>query len=145
MKKLSNNNGVIKSSTLAGQRELLREYRNKINEIVESVTALENREAKHELDVITSMQYLEKRIEELKKPLKPYTAMRSTGESEYCNCENAKTNFEWCLSCDKPIKPQEDVKTKELEKMIFYSKGWDGTYAEAHDLSSSILAIVKGE
>jgi len=39
MKKLSNNNGVIKSSTLAGQRELLREYRNKINEIIEEYDA----------------------------------------------------------------------------------------------------------
>jgi hypothetical protein len=111
--------------------------------------------------------------------------MRSTGESEYCECkkpvERSKYQksqlpvvIESCLFChkwikpipectcniwdfthklpcplyqnpSKPIKQQEDVKTKELEKMLFFNKGWDGTYAEAHDLVVRILAIVKGE
>jgi hypothetical protein len=35
IKKLPKHRGVKLSSTLAGQRELLREYRNKINELVE--------------------------------------------------------------------------------------------------------------
>ncbi len=35
IKKLPIHRGVKLSSTLAGQRELIREYRNKINEIVE--------------------------------------------------------------------------------------------------------------
>lgn len=66
---------------------------------------------------------------------KPYTAMRSTGS--HCTCMN-------CTAHDE-VEPQEDVKAKELEKMLFYNKGWDGTYAEAHDLASSILLIVRGE
>ncbi len=37
IKKLENKRGVKLSSTLAGQRELLREYRNKINEIIDYV------------------------------------------------------------------------------------------------------------
>ncbi len=35
IKKLNNNEGVFLSSTVKGQRELLRQYRNKINEIIE--------------------------------------------------------------------------------------------------------------
>lgn len=143
MKKISNRMSVKKSSTLAGQRELLREHTNKINELVESITNLENREAKHELDVITSMQYLENRVEELKDELKmlttevhvnldkPYTAMRSTGEvtneelndrvddfpsmKEYCYC--ISTSFhddgKGFLKCDRCGKYQQPIKSQE--------------------------------
>ena len=41
IKKLSNNKGVQKSSTLTGIRELLREYRNKTNELIDYLQAKE--------------------------------------------------------------------------------------------------------
>ena len=42
IKKLTNHKGVKLSSIKEGQRELLREYRNKINELIERVNLLEN-------------------------------------------------------------------------------------------------------
>jgi hypothetical protein len=41
IEKLNNTEGVAKSQSTAGQRELLREYRNKTNEIIDAVNALE--------------------------------------------------------------------------------------------------------
>ena len=41
IEKLNNTEGVAKSQTTAGRRELLREYRNKTNEIVDAVNDLE--------------------------------------------------------------------------------------------------------
>ena len=40
---LNNDKGVRMSQTPAGQRELLREYRNKINELIDYITELEDR------------------------------------------------------------------------------------------------------
>lgn len=153
-----------KSSTLAGQRELLREHTNKINELVESITNLENREAKHELDVITSMQYLENRVEELKDELKmlttevhvnldkPYTAMRSTGDCARCGHNHHTDDYVFCNCCNtnapqpQPIKPQEDVR----EKLMDYLKKINNPHSKESWLSieeqaDKILAIVKGE
>ena len=45
IKKLGNINGVKMSSTLGGQRELLRQYRNKINEIIEWINNYEERQS----------------------------------------------------------------------------------------------------
>jgi len=59
MKKLSNRLSVKQSSTKEGQRELIREHTNKINEIIEA------------LEKNPRLVYV---VEE-----KPYTAMRSTG------------------------------------------------------------------
>ena len=140
-----------KSSTLAGQRELLREHTNKINELVESITNLENREAKHELDVITSMQYLENRVEELKDELKmlttevhvnldkPYTAMRSTGEYK-CGAS----------STIALIKPKDDIREKLLDILAdfgeWYASDGDPHYEMTGEKAiDRILAIVKGE
>ena len=153
MKKLSNRLSVKQSSTKEGQRELLREHTNKINNMIDWVTALEQREAKHELDVITSMQYLEKRINNKS----PYTAMRSTGE--YCECPNPKVAIcinnkctgKYCQVCGKdtsfkiirtkPIKPQEDVK----KKLITYLTNHIGLNNNLDEIAGRILAIVKGE
>lgn len=41
IKRLPNHRGVKLSSTLSGQRELIREMRNKINELVDAVTNLQ--------------------------------------------------------------------------------------------------------
>ena len=147
MKKLSNRLSVKQSSTKEGQRELLREHTNKINNMIDWVTALEQREAKHELDVITSMQYLEKRINNKS----PYTAMRSTGiecdkcPHEYCECSEPITdNVYWkdkCFYCNRPIKPKEDVK----KKLITYLTNHIGLNNNLDEIAGRILAIVKGE
>ena len=143
MKKLSNRLSVKQSSTKEGQRELLREHTNKINNMIDWVTALEQREAKHELDVITSMQYLEKRINNKS----PYTDMRSTGDN-YCKCEkpNIKCDFNnkgcgLCHNCGAMIKSQEDVK----KKLITYLTNHIGLNNNLDEIAGRILAIVKGE
>ena len=66
MKKLSNRLSVKQSSTKEGQRELLREHTNKINEII---------------DVLEKNPRLVYVFEE-----KSYTAMRSTGEPMTLTC-----------------------------------------------------------
>lgn len=42
IEKLNNNEGVKRSETTAGQRELLREYRNKTNELIDAVNELQD-------------------------------------------------------------------------------------------------------
>ena len=42
IEKLNNNQGVKLSGTVSGQRELLREYRNKINELIQEVNKLKD-------------------------------------------------------------------------------------------------------
>ena len=41
IEKLNNNDGVRQSQSTAGQRELLREYRNKLNEVIDAVNAID--------------------------------------------------------------------------------------------------------
>lgn len=143
MKKLSNRLSVKQSSTKEGQRELLREHTNKINNMIDWVTALEQREAKHELDVITSMQYLEKRINNKS----PYTAMRSTGDCARCGHNHHTDDYVFCNCCNtnapqpQPIKPQEDVK----KKLITYLTNHIGLNNNLDEIAGRILAIVKGE
>lgn len=68
-----------------------------------------------------------------------YTAMRSTGE--YCTCVHiGEPNSNKCVTCYKPIKPQEDVREKIYEELVPYM-----TQGAAFGLSERILAIVKGE
>lgn len=120
MKKISNNMSVQKSSTLAGQRELLREHTNKINEII---------------DVLEKNPRLVYVVEE--KPREwitqcEYTAQASTG----CKCSCHPTEYEkYGYSCQKcwgiheagatgeppygayPVKPQENLREKIFDML----------------------------
>ena len=86
------------------------------------------------------IEILDRRICNLENPTKlPYTAMRSTGE--YCTCVHiGEPNSNKCVTCYKPIKPQEDVREKIYEELVPYM-----TQGAAFGLSERILAIVKGE
>ena len=130
MKKLSKRLSVKQSSTLAGQRELLREHTNAINELI---------------DIINDMQ-----------GMKPYTAMRSTGE---CACKCHPTQYEeygyscqkcWGFHESKAHKPQEDVIEDIVIDLII--EAWDLGYKKdgknmhlIQKYKDRILAIVKGE
>jgi hypothetical protein len=48
IERLNNNEGVKRSETAAGQRELLREYRNKLNEVIDFVNDHEQTIAEHD-------------------------------------------------------------------------------------------------
>lgn len=112
MKKISNRMSVKQSSTLAGQRELLREHTNKINDIIDVVTEQQKEIKKGDLLRMQMIANLSVRINQIEHNVglhdkgctcqgtpvnpKPYTAMRSTGEvveaikrhNEYCECKD---------------------------------------------------------
>lgn len=131
MKKLSNRLSVKQSSTKEGQRELIREHTNKINEIIEA------------LEKNPRLVYV---VEE-----KPYTAMRSTGEQEYCVCKKPREyspagKSKYCFNCNKYIKPQDDVREKLADIIIYVRNGeYIKPQESAYDIADRILAIVKGE
>ena len=56
IKKLGNSDGVKMSSTVEGQRELWRQYRNKINEIIEYINIQEEYAEKRRLEFIKQVQ-----------------------------------------------------------------------------------------
>jgi hypothetical protein len=113
MKKISNNMSVKKSSTLAGQRELLREHSNKINELIEKCDLLETYIKDHNI-----WHYTEK----------SYTAQASTG-STWCECRVpmigciGSMDDDTCGNCGKKEKPQEvrdckPIVNKDLRKKL---------------------------
>lgn len=94
IKKLSNNRGVQESSTLTGIRELLREYRNKTNEIIDFL------EAKEEVD----KTWLKEIILKDKGIGEPNYEEASKGECKQHSCEYYKCrcildpNTGYCIS-----------------------------------------------
>lgn len=115
---------------------------------------------------------IKKQLDIRKEKVQPYTAMRSTGEqvpyvkNKYCECfypvKGGVLGSDVCHSCCLPIKPQEDVKNMELERVamnIVHQIGDALSEAKAEDFVGKrqetndkcidfvykILSIVKGE
>ena len=114
IKKLSNNKGVQESSTLTGIRELLREYRNKTNEIIDYL------QAKEEVD----KTWLKEIILKDKGIGEPNYEEASKGECKQHSCEfykcpcilNPKTGI--CISkawhgCNHLNPPEHEEEWKE--------------------------------
>jgi hypothetical protein len=136
MKKLINNKSVKLSSTKEGQRELLREHHNKINEIIEHVEALEK--AQEELRDLFR-EHKENAYCHNPEPL----------HEDFCVCEepmiatNTKTGKRNCLRCLKPPNSLQDTGVQEgiMKILVEYDKRY--TVASLTILADKILALIK--
>lgn len=111
IKKLSNNQGVRKSSTLGGQRELIREMRKKINEIIDAVTLLQ-----------TQMDSLLGTMEEpMMEPMMDHSEDKLEMISDCCGAPihtsmgDEGTNFYYCEKCGDACNSREPIKEKAVD------------------------------
>lgn len=168
--KPSHNRSVKLSSTLGGQREQLREHHNLFCALIDVLTEQQKEieelkawKEKYELYVGTRIGTLDKLLTEIQLS-KPYTAMRSTGESEFCTCENIyQTEKKICGLCHRSyINPQpptpsdEEIEYKVMDLLNeFWTNGRDVgksehtkefiSIMETKPVADKILTLVRGK